>query len=852
MSDDWRAPFGQPPGWYADPHRRGIQRWWDGMRWDEATRPTPFEIPQPVRSAHVPSWNWGSSGGEESDWQPAPRTQADLRQQWSPETRTDMVRLGRAADPGAANGRSFERVQGPRQDLNGGGRRRDSVTATPGRFQEPRNVPPGKTDPAAEESRSNGLDRLWLSAVFGLSLVLFTAGFALDDGVLRLIALTAALFFGVGTAPLQLSERASLGLRLCVATLVGLSVPVIVATAMVLGHFWHPSALAILLGAVTVGVHLVACRRILSKPLGTGIRRQTQLRARALLDASVVCSLLGTLLCLAGMIAMGHVPPPNGGFGFLPKAPPYWYLGLVFLVAGIILSRGKSELRPAFAAVLLLAALTLTPSVAYGMPRQTSASKHVSLVLMVLQTHNINSYAGIYQAYSGLFSAVAWLATLSRYSNAMAIATYWPFFIDLLAFVVLRFLFGRLTKPFYPIWLAITLVFLVNSIGMDYFSPQSVGFVLGIGMFGLAFAQGINGLSERGRMAILLLAGCAMAVTHELSPFIVGAVLVILVVFRSIRPWYISATVFVPAVLWAYLHKGYVEQFISLKNLGSLSNFEPPKQASTPTTAGLERLPIVGEASQALALGLLILIVIAGLAFIRNIRSRLYWSFGVSAGAGLIVIAGNSYGNEGIFRAVLFAIPWLAALGIQALPADRSRWLSPIYGAVLVALVGTYLASMFALDNADVIRPGDWQTMLTYQNTSAANSYLLNLTYGDEVMPGSIDSPLQRDHAVSWGNIITQAQANEVTPTAQDADDIAHQYYEYAKSNDGETGALYAAWLPGCVEYGADYGLETVGQAQAWRDALIASPDWKVVYSDDGSYLFRLVSNSSVPIKSSK
>lgn len=28
-------PQGPPPGWYADPHGSGGQRWWDGTQWTE-------------------------------------------------------------------------------------------------------------------------------------------------------------------------------------------------------------------------------------------------------------------------------------------------------------------------------------------------------------------------------------------------------------------------------------------------------------------------------------------------------------------------------------------------------------------------------------------------------------------------------------------------------------------------------------------------------------------------------------------------------------------------------------------------------------------------------------------------
>jgi hypothetical protein len=695
--------------------------------------------------------------------------------------------------------------------------------------------------------RRSGLSRLALSALFCFSLVLFAAGFALDNDVLRLVALTGTLFFGVGTAPLQLSERASLNLRLCVAGLVGLSVPLVVASVMVLMPMWHPSLAAVLFGAVAVWVHVVACRRVLSGPLGTGILRSVRLRARDFRDASVACSLGGTLLWLAGMAATGHVVP--GVLGFLPKAPVYWYLGLVLLVAGIMLARGGGELRAAFGTVSLLAALTLTPSVVYGMPRSESAAKHIDLVQNILQAHSLSSDVGIYRAYSGLFSAVAWLCNVSGMHNVTGIATYFPFFIDLIVVAELRFLFGRLTASRYRIWVAIALVILVNSIGADYFSPQAVGFALGIGIFGLALDWESAGLSARGRIGILVLVGCAMAVTHELSPYVVGGVLVVLVIFRVIRPWYIPATILIPAVLWAYLHKGYVSGFLSLGGLGNLSNFAPPKTVSAP---GLQRLPIVAESSYALTLALLVLIAIACVGLLRNIRNRPAWAFMVSTGVGLILIAANPYGNEGIFRAALFGIPWLAAVGTQALPVTRSRWASTIYGFIVVGLAGTYLVSMFGLDNTNVIRPADYQALLTYQDTASPDSYLLRLSYGIENLPVSLGFPQGYNHSIGWVALITQAQADITKPSSQDADTLARQYYQYAKKNDGKTSELYALWSPALAEYNVDYGLEPLAQAEGWRSALIASPDWKVVYSGDGTYLFRVALNVSVSPKSMK
>jgi hypothetical protein len=804
VTDGPRAPFRQPPG-------------------------QPGGLPSPAgwydESATVAGGSAAVAGGPTA-----------LRQHAIERTRAEQSVEPTDRGPGRATGLPDAPTRAERLDLE------PPASDSPPSTGETAGDEPSEPGAAAGQARTNDRTRLALSGIFGLSLLLLAAGYALDNDVLRLLAVTSALFFGVGTAPLQLSERASLDLRLCVAAIVGLSVPLVVASAMALTPSWHPSAAAALVGVIAVSIHVIACRRVLSAPPGIKVLRVARPHVRDVLDASMTCSLLGTLLWLAGMASIGHVVP--GVFGFLTKAPVYWYLGLLLLVAGIMLSRGRSELRAAFGAVSLLAALTLTPSVVYGMPRSGSAAKHVDIVQQVLHTHSLSNSLTIYKAYSGFFSAVAWLCDVSSMHNALGIATYFPFFIDLIAVAGLRFFFGRLTKSTYRIWVALTILILVNSIGADYFSPQAAGFALGVGIFGLAFIQGGDsiGLSERGRIGILLLAGCALAVTHELSPYIVGGVLVILVIFRLVRPWYVPAVILVPAAIWAGLHKSDLSGFISLSSIGNLANFEPPTTGAALVTPGLTRLPVVGESSDALALGMLILIVIAAAGLLRNLRNKAAWAFMLSPAVGLVLIAVNAYGNEGIFRATLFAIPWLAATATLVLPSMRSRWSSLIYGAIAAGLVGTYLVSMFGLDNANVIRPTDYQAFLTYQAVASQDtSYILNLSDGSGVLPGAVNFPSGFNHDVSWSTVINKAQAGLLEPTAADADAVAEQYYEYAKTNDGETTQLYAVWTTASAEYSADYGLETFPETVAWRNALIASPDWKVIYGSDGSYLFRVV-----------
>lgn len=842
MDNRPRAPYGRPPGWYADPYDRSLLRWWDGDDWGRETKPGPRQHP-PV-TGRFPEDGYGIRDtrpqGKFTRPPGEPRRAGTTPRHFN--TDEPVTRIDRSL---RYTGYEYERCD----------ERRNLVVEVADRSAFARTTMADaalqENDFSANEIRRSGLARLALSVIFGLSLVLYIAGFALGNDVLRLVALVGVLFFGVGTAPLQLSERASLDLRLCVAGVVGLSVPLLMGAVMVLVPVWQPVLAAIPFGAVAIWVHIQASRNVLYGPCGTKILQPFHFKAKDFLDASVICSLLGTLLWLAGMVTTGHVNP--GVFGFLPKAPVYWYLGLVLLIAGIVQARGESEWRAAFGVVSLLAALTLTPAAVYGMPRTASAAKHIDFVQNILQMHSLSSSIGIFRAYSGLFDGVAWLCELSAMHNVTGIATYFPFFIDLIVVVGLRVFFGRLTVSRYRIWIAVVLSILVNAIGADYFSPQAVGFAMAICVFGLALdKQDFPGLGDRKRMGLLLLAGCAMAVTHELSPYIAGGALAVLVIFRVIRVRYVPALILVPAIFWALLHWGYVSQFVSLSDLANLTNFETPRQPTIPSTPGLQRLPVVAESSDALALGLVALILIATVGLIRTARNKAAWALMINPGVGLVLVAANPYGGEGIYRAALFGIPWLAAVGTQALPKTHSPRYSVIYGVIAACLLGTFLVAMFGLDNTNVIRPADFAVMNTYQDTAAPSSYLLDLSDGNNVLPITVGFPVGNNHLVLWGSVITQAQAAITHPTSKDVVAVAKQYYQYAKKNDGETSALYAYWSLASVEYAVDYGHETFAQAVAWRNAIITSPDWKVVYNDAGSYLFRLNPNVAAPAISTR
>ena len=817
-----------PAGWFDDPSGAPMQRWWDGYGWTEQTRPVTQDqlrrrtvAGPPVRQPPLGHVDGSANTPRRRDERYWPNGTGDERQ----GTRDERY---------WPNGTGDER-QGTQLPA---GRGRHAASTPKTRRQPSTEAVTSPTAAPQDQPGRRELATVGISAVFAASLVAIAVGYQLDVGALRIAGVLAAVFFGVGAAPLQLAERSSLATRLGVAGIVGISTLALGGVAMAAGSGWHPLRAAVVIGLIAAGAHIIACRRAIRTIRRSRALRSLGLSWRAVLNTSLVCTVVGTVLWCLAALHLGHVVP-TGVAGFLTKISPLWYAGLILLLAGIVFARRKTEAHAMLALVSLLAAITLTPALAYGMPRSQSAAKHIRLVLSVMSIHYLNHNSGIYEAFSGLFAGIAWVCTLAHTTNVAGvtgIATYWPFIIDLIGLAELRFFFGRLSFSSYRIWVGMTLVVLVNSIGADYFSPQSVGFVVALGIFGLVLGRDWPGISERLRIALLVFAGCALAVTHELSPFIAGGVLVVLVMFRVVRPWYVPATIIMPIGLWVWFNWYVIKGYVNFARLGALSNFTPPKTVATP---GLSRLPIVGDSSHALLFGLLVLIALAGVGFFRTVRQKASWAFGISAGVGLVLIAANSYGNEGIFRSALFGIPWLAVLALYAVGNNPPRWMSAAFGVVSIGLLATFLVSMFGLDNAGVIRPADFQAVSLYTRQASHNSELLNLTFGE--IPDSVTFPPD-GYWVSWNQVATPADLRPSGPDAADAAALARNYIRFAKKiSSASPTQLYALWSPASAQYGVDYGLETLAVAEKWRTVLARSPDWKVVFSRDGTYLYHVV-----------
>jgi hypothetical protein len=677
----------------------------------------------------------------------------------------------------------------------------------------------------------NQVCRLVLAVLSVALLEIGYLGFAVGADWLRLVCFMVFCFLGIGSAPWQLNATIGTYERLALTFVTSVTVLTFVPLVMIALHVWYPAAAFVIVAAACLPPHVLYLLTLFREvdparggypsaylPLATS----KQAARRTVADGlpATTAAVVGALICIASALAHRHLTP--GFYGFLPHIGIAWFVGLALLLIAVAL-RGSREHSLAIPVFLIVLVLTLTPALTYDGPRSQAAAKHVDFVLQIQTLHDLSSTLPVYNAWAGFFAAMAWLCDITGVTDPMRLATAWPALLGLFRVVVLRYLAGQILPRADYCWIAVTLAVLADSISADYFSPQSVGFVLGMAAVGIALSRN----RDLPRLWTLLITGMTLAVTHQLSPYIAGGVLVVLVVFRQLRPWWTPALILGPALAWALMHWTAVQGFVSFGEFGQVGNFRPPK---TIGAAGLKRLPVVDETVLALVAGILIVGLLALVTLIRYRRDLRCWALACCPGIGIILVATNPYGQEGIFRAALFGVPWLAILAGPLFVSGR-RFVRVALLATSAVLCATFLVSSFGLDAVNVIRPGDLAAVRHYQTLGGPRPpypyYLLRLTPGDQPTAPSVE-----------GGTFAMFGAQSDIAASSDVLVLTKRLLRRADEPVSQA-ELFALYSPAGAEYGQAYALQSPSQSAALRHAFLVSPFWTVDFQQDGSYLFK-------------
>lgn len=473
----------------------------------------------------------------------------------------------------------------------------------------------------------------------------------------------------------------------------------------------------------------------------------------------IVNGLTGLGLAIVTVVSFTHRtdPQPSGLFTTLGIG---WYLGLAVIVCAAVLAK-KAGANPAFPILSLAGVVVYSQALTYGSPAVMSAARHVGFVDFIRDNGGAEPQLDIYQAWSGLFAGVAFLCDAAGISDPMILATWWPVLLSPALALAVAGMASSWLKGTYRIWFAAAAFALTSTLNIIYFSPQSLGLLLAIVIFALATTPrsasrvGSAGLSRHlivpdwsqdppvkrakgvgqplqkriaksleplgpWRVAAICYMSCVMAVTHQISPYLTAGALLVLALLGHVRPWWIAIVVLIPAVTWALINRGVLGGFVSLGAVGRFwDNVQPPEHSFAQFAQ-----PWVTRAAFYLPALVLFLMGVIALTTVAIKRDRNSVALLLVAASPAALFVATDYGQEGIFRAALFAGPWLAVLA-AGLPWRRGRWTMPALTVALVVLLGVNIFGQTALDWNRVIRRDTSLATEMYERTAQDGAIML-------------------------------------------------------------------------------------------------------------------------------
>ena len=539
---------------------------------------------------------------------------------------------------------------------------------------------------------------------------------------------------------------------------------------------------------------------------------------------SLPLTFAGFLVAILTAFADRHLDPNLWG---LPGSiSPVWYFGLALIIGGAATARRSDGVEIGAALTALVLVLTGTATIVYDLPHVPWFGPHIGVVSYILHFGHVQADIDIHQAWPGLFAAAAWLSRAGGIGDPATLARVWPPVIDVLCLIAFRCFAGRLLGSNFRAWVASAVFLLSAAFSQDYFSPQAIGLLLALSIYAVVVPVAAVGSAAGAvrfrlptwRIAVVVLLSLALAVTHQVTPYFVVASLTVLVAFGIVRPVWIPLVPLVPAAAWALVNyeqwKGYFS-FDKIFDLGAT--------ASTPGAS------IVGEHPD--------LVLRLSTDALPPAHSswgswRFSSSFGItegwswpwpclrqSAGSLVLVVA---YGQEGLYRTTLFALPWLCVLALGGGPKGlfrRARVIVPL----VALLTATFLFASYALDGMNNVRPSELQAERTFELKAPPGSVLVYV--GPQDVPGNATYRYP------------QMQPYEETLSGKEK--IGAVVTSLVQMGRGYP-KFYVATTQAATYAGELYGLYSPQYYASLTSALRASPHFQTVQDQGGTQVFEL------------
>lgn len=361
------------------------------------------------------------------------------------------------------------------------------------------------------------------------------------------------------------------------------------------------------------------------------------------------------------------------------------------------------------------------PALIYQTLRYSWAWKHLGIIDFIQRHGFVDPNADALKAYHnwpGFFSLFAYLFQVAGIKDMAAVAAWAPVIFNMLQIGALALIFKASTNDRRLVWQGIWFYFFANWVGQEYFSPQALNYFLHLVIVGVCLAwfrmpmsvgpqspprwkflkplaNALYALRERaahtdsqalvapamqraGLLVLIVVLFFVVVTSHQLTPLMTVVAIAALVIFRRCSAKSLPLLMGVIVATWIIYGASFFvrkELYDLFETFGTFSNNINNNLIDLSNASLAQR--IVAISGRALTLLVMMLAVTGCVQRIRHGKWDL--SLMLLAFAPFLLLLGNGYGGEIVFRVYLFAMPFLAffvaSLLYPTIDRGNSHWI---------------------------------------------------------------------------------------------------------------------------------------------------------------------------------
>ena len=408
-------------------------------------------------------------------------------------------------------------------------------------------------------------------------------------------------------------------------------------------------------------------------------------------------------------------------------------LALLCVSFAIALRRGAGYGLMLLHVLVLIVMLFAIPAVVEQLPRFNVAWRHVGITEVLLRTQRIDPSIDAYFSWPGFFALSAFVTEAAGLRSTLDLLPWAPVAFNLLHLAPVLLIMRAATGDRMVVWLGVWIFYLANWIAQDYYAPQAYGYFIYLLIIGLLLtyfrgdgrpmwpiphrlvqATAADGsrpgpLQRAGLLGVIVVMFGALSASHQLSPFAVVAVGIVLAMLGRISVSSLPAVMVVILGTWlSFMTVTYMQGHLSdmIARIGSVD--DTVKANLTDRFRGSSEHLAVLVVRSVSSVALWSLAAIGSVRQVMAPRIDLTWT--ILAGVPFTLLLLQSYGGEILLRVYLFGLPFTSLLAASALLGSRERRRREVLVPVLagsILFLGFFLVARYGNERMDMITPDE-------------------------------------------------------------------------------------------------------------------------------------------------